>query len=132
MTKTFDPTKPVATCDGREARIICTDKKGKHPIVALVAAQNDEEISLSFDAEGRHMGYEPSPASLVNVIKRTSRFENVFVLSKGSRQMGGVLHSSMGMAREKDYSSKLIGTIEYVYEDGVFVDIVWHKEEEGK
>ena len=47
MTK-FDPTKPVQTRDGREARIICTDveRKGDWPIVALIKTSDGERPYL--------------------------------------------------------------------------------------
>lgn len=32
----FDPTKPVRTKRGRPARIICTDRKGDRPYIALI------------------------------------------------------------------------------------------------
>lgn len=49
----FDPTKPVETRDGRKARILATDKKGKYPIVALIMESSSgmEEVHL-FSAKG--------------------------------------------------------------------------------
>lgn len=32
-----DTTRPIITRDGRSARIICTDRVGKWPIVALIS-----------------------------------------------------------------------------------------------
>lgn len=35
--------KPVCTRDGRKARIICWDKKGNYPIVALIQDNENSE-----------------------------------------------------------------------------------------
>ena len=45
--------KPVCTRDGRKARIICFDKKGAFPIVALVNDYNEEEYIKSYDKFGK-------------------------------------------------------------------------------
>ena len=44
--------KPVCTRDGRKARIICFDRKGKQPIIALVK-NGDIEGIYQFDSNGR-------------------------------------------------------------------------------
>jgi hypothetical protein len=48
----FNPNRPIKTRDGMPARIICTNRKGRHPIVALVC-QNDEEAMLTYSEDGR-------------------------------------------------------------------------------
>lgn len=40
----LDLNKPVQTRDGRKARIICTDAKGAHPIIALIEGDPYEEV----------------------------------------------------------------------------------------
>ena len=48
-----NPAMKVMTKDGRNARIICTDKRGNYPIVALVKSQTiDEEVAHSFTKDG--------------------------------------------------------------------------------
>ena len=41
-----NPSRKIVTRDGKEARIVCTDKKGRYPIIALsqVLDDDDEEI----------------------------------------------------------------------------------------
>ena len=55
--KEFDLEKakaghPVCTRDGHEARILCFDREGQHPIVALVKEAGDETI-FSYNKKGR-------------------------------------------------------------------------------
>ena len=49
-----DPNKKVVTRDGRNVRIICTDKQGgDHPIIALCTMSNESEILYSYLPNGR-------------------------------------------------------------------------------
>ena len=50
-----NPSKKVITRDGRDVRIICTDKYGGHPIVALVR-YDDAESLVCYDMNGRMWG----------------------------------------------------------------------------
>ena len=45
--------KPVCTRDRRKARLICFDKKGTYPIVALVNDYNEEEYIKTYDEFGK-------------------------------------------------------------------------------
>ena len=50
-----NPSKKVVTREGRDVRIICTDKCGGHPIVALVR-YDDAESLVCYDMNGRMWG----------------------------------------------------------------------------
>ena len=39
----------VVTRDGKSVRIICTDLKGKYPIIAIIRKSNEEEVFTSFN-----------------------------------------------------------------------------------
>ena len=49
-----NPSRNVVTRDGRPARIICTDAKGKYSVIALVETA-DTEITYKFNAEGKYL-----------------------------------------------------------------------------
>ncbi len=61
--RAFDPTKPCRTRDGRPARILATDLKGRYP---LVATWGDETTVATFCRDGRH--YEDSSKSVLDLI----------------------------------------------------------------
>lgn len=62
-----DLTKPVQTRDGRKARVICTDRVGEFPVVALVASKEEESI-YAYTAEGRYYAdVQESPSDLFNI-----------------------------------------------------------------
>lgn len=49
-----NPNKKVVTRDGRDARIICTDRQGgDHPILALCTMSNESENLYSYLPNGR-------------------------------------------------------------------------------
>ena len=65
---TFDPTKPVQTRDGCKARIICTDKGGDYPIVALVPSTNGKDRIITFNKQGKNTtGLSQTKYDLVNI-----------------------------------------------------------------
>lgn len=85
----FDPSKPVQTRDGRKARIICLDKKGDFPIVALVSTvfDEDDENPLSYTAEGRyykHKDEEDSVLDLVNIPQRRPHADLIIAWANGA------------------------------------------------
>lgn len=49
-----NPSRKVVTRDGRNVRIICTDRRGDYPIIALTEKQaNNEETLDAFTENGR-------------------------------------------------------------------------------
>ncbi len=49
-----NPSRKVVTRDGRNVRIICTDRRGEYPIIALTRKQdNGEETLDAFTENGR-------------------------------------------------------------------------------
>lgn len=68
MTKPFDPTKPVQTRDGRQARILCTDVAAGPPLVAAILEKDNYEHVERFDSLGSYYGTSwPHRHDLVNV-----------------------------------------------------------------
>lgn len=58
-----NPTRPIITRDGRSARIICTDRVGRCPIVALIS-DNGEELIWSFTTDGKKYAQEMEESDL--------------------------------------------------------------------
>ena len=49
-----NPSRQVVTRDGRKVRILCTDRKGDTPIIALVNDANDgQEYGYAFYSDGK-------------------------------------------------------------------------------
>lgn len=50
-----NPNREVVTRDGRKVRIICTDRKGDTPIIALVHSADDgQEFGCAFYSDGKY------------------------------------------------------------------------------
>lgn len=76
---TLDLTKPVQTRDGKKARIVCTDAKGKtYKVIALVEIDGEEEAhSYTLDGWFREEA-AGGDLDLVNVPEATYRWMNVY------------------------------------------------------
>lgn len=76
MNNKFDPTKPVRTRDGRQVRILCTDRAGDKPIVALLLKEGCEYLR-SYFADGTYTGVpgyrNQHSLDLVNIPKKIQR-----------------------------------------------------------
>lgn len=69
--------KPVCTRNGRKARIICWDKKGLVPIVALIEHENSE-IFLAYYNNSRHTIRERSDNDLMMLLEKKEGWVNVY------------------------------------------------------
>ena len=70
--------KPVCTRDGRKARIICFDKKGAYPIVALVNDYNEEEYIKNYDEFGKKFIGGETSDDLMMLSEKKEGWVNVY------------------------------------------------------
>lgn len=101
--KPFDPTKPAQTCDGRPARILCTDLKTylQWPILAAVTELDGREHTYYFSAAGVLPGYaiNNGRGDLVNVpVEHAREFWVNFYPEKS--------HSASGLHWSKETADK--------------------------
>ena len=60
-----NPSRKVVTRDGRKVRIICTDRKGDTPIIALVYNANEgREYGYAFNSDGKYFNYKDDDIDL--------------------------------------------------------------------
>lgn len=72
-----NPTRPIVTRDSRSARIICTDRVGRWPIVALIS-DNGEEIICSFTTDGKKYAQEMEKSDLFFAPKKRTGWVNIY------------------------------------------------------
>lgn len=73
-----DPNKKVVTRDGRNVRIICTDRHGgDHPIIALCSTSSGIEIYFSYLYNGRQYVDTDSCNDLFFDTEKTGRMDNL-------------------------------------------------------
>lgn len=80
-----NPSQKVVLRSGSDVRIICTDKKGEFPIVALVEDDDDEgEFTICYRKTGRFLIERESPNDLVFAPIKREGWVNIFRNKEGS------------------------------------------------
>lgn len=117
---TFDPNKPVQTRDGRKVRIICTDKRGLYPIVALISDGDGESCGthtgdgkFSINREG------DDPRDLINVPECKTLWANVY-----DGCVSRTFHSRQDASGSRGADAR--GLVSLTVEDGKIVLITNH------
>ena len=74
-----NPSRKVVTRDGRNVRIVCTDKKGFNPILALVTRHDSitEDIYL-YTKDGELSEDNPTKSTLFFVPEKHERWINLY------------------------------------------------------
>ena len=75
-----NPSKKVVTRDGRNVRILCTDREGSiYPIVALIRDDNRElEILVTYTKDGRPAEYNEAYYTLFFAPEKHEGWINIF------------------------------------------------------
>ena len=73
-----NPSQKVALRSGSYVRIICTDKKGEYPIVALVEDDYEVEFIIGYRKTGHFLIEGESPNDLVFASTKKEGWVNVF------------------------------------------------------
>lgn len=120
MNKPFDPTKPVQTRDGKKARIICSDLKGRDcSIVGLYTIKSGKEQVRYYQEDGTAPGDIFPNLDLVNVPERKIRYVN---LETQQTMNNNSVKSIDAVSRSKDYKCASYSTVKLTFEDGKLVD----------
>ena len=72
-----NPSKKVVTRDGRAVRIVCTDVKGEHPIMALIP-DKQQELTYRYLRNGRQLTYTDSPLDLCFPTTKKDGWVNIY------------------------------------------------------
>ena len=90
-----NPKMKVVTRDGREVRIICTDKKNDCPIVALVKSPDGKELTFSYTKEGEYFPGASDDKDLFFPPEKKTGWINIWEGVKvGDRYCGNTIHTS--------------------------------------
>lgn len=91
-----NPARPIVTREGRNARVICTDRKGvgidsPYPIVALIECHDEIETEavMTFTPEGRQRSKSDSDVDLFFAPKEG--WINIYKTKSGCVQTGEVV-----------------------------------------
>lgn len=105
-----DPNKKVVTRDGRNARIVCTDRKGTEcSVVALCTMSSGSEDCYFYFPSGRRYLYADSCMDLFFASEKHEGWVNLYNLSEGPYL--GSVYSSKEVA---EAMSKKCGLQHYI------------------
>ena len=107
-----NPTRKIVTREGRDVRIICTDKCGGHPIVALVR-YDDAESLVCYDMNGRMWG---STEDIFFVPEKHEGWVNVYK-SESNRSLGAGIWQTEEEARKWEGAADYVTTIKIEWEE---------------
>ena len=96
-----NPSQKVALRSGSDVRIICTDKKGEFPIVALVEDDDDEgEFTICYRKTGRFLIERESPNDLVFAPTKQEGWVNIYRSDNDTKRSVGNVYPSEKEAKE--------------------------------
>lgn len=113
-----NPSRKIVTRDGKEARIVCTDKKGRYPIIALSQVLDDDEEIHSYTKSGKMLMSIDSNADLFFAPEKHEGWVNLY---KGNAYY--YLGSTIFYQSESEAKKRIVkdcgyvGTIKVEWED---------------
>ena len=96
-----DPSRKVVTRDGRPVRIICTDRKGATPIIALVNDGLSEELGHAFYSDGKIFSDEDNELDLFFAPEKHEGWINIYANINDNSHPGNHIFESKEEAEEE-------------------------------
>lgn len=113
-----NPERKVVTRDGRPVRIICTDRKGATPIIALVNDGLSEELGHAFYSNGKIFSDEDNELDLFFA---PEKHEGWIVINKypdGVRDTNGIIyHTKLDIPDTPPVGVQRVATIKIEWEE---------------
>lgn len=116
-----DPTRKVVTRDGKNVRIICTDKKDRlgFCIIALVEDEEGTEMNQSYTTRGEYSTYDCSPSDydLFFAPRKQSRWVFLYKTSKNGVVISSGVYEDKIQAEENCKSLNGFALTEITWEE---------------
>lgn len=96
-----NPERKVVTRDGRPVRIICTDRKGATPIIALVNDGLSEELGHVFYSNGKIFSDEDNELDLFFAPTKHEGWINIYADINDNSYLGYYIFKSKEEAEEE-------------------------------
>ena len=114
-----NPSRQVVTRDGRKVRIICTDRKGDTPIIALVYDANEgQEYGYAFYSDGK---YFIDKDDEIDLFFAPEKHEGWIIINKwadGERDTNGIIyHTKLDIPDIPLIGGKRVATIKIEWEE---------------
>lgn len=113
-----DPSRKVVTRDGRAVRIICTDRKGATPIIALVNDGLSEELGHAFYSDGKIFSDEDNELDLFFAPEKHEGWIIINKWADGERDTNGIIyHTKLDIPDIPIVGGKRVATIKIEWEE---------------
>ena len=114
-----NPDSEIVTRDGRKVRILCTDRKGDTPIIALVYDANDgQEYGYAFYSDGKFFRDENKELDLFFAPEKHEGWVNVYKeFDSNSHYMGRICNSEEEAKKKTDINGIYLATIKIEWEE---------------
>ena len=95
-----NPNRKIVTRDGKSARIICTDRKGATPIIALVNSGLSGELCYSLYPDGKKYEYSECSTDLFFAPEKHEGWINIYTDINDNSHPGYPIFKSKEEAEE--------------------------------
>lgn len=115
-----NPQRKVITRDGRNVRIVCTDRRGLSvkPIAALITIPNGDEIIKTYWENGvATQGYEDNPNDLFFATEKKTRWLNVYTDDDKNPIAGSFFETEEEAIENKSTGYTYIATVKIEVEE---------------
>ena len=113
-----NPSRKVVTRDGRRVRIICTDMNYEnHPIVAIIANDNDTEYVYTYTKYGEWDNYGSTTYDLFFAPEKDKERVTVYRNNDSHTYAGAVYDSKEDAEKRKTIDENYVTTIKIEWEE---------------
>lgn len=98
-----NPSRKVVTREGRDNRILCTDRKGDYPIVGLVQ-YGEIELLVAWSSEGL---YDKDGVNPFDLLFAPTKHEGWVNLYRSGVKKDGYIYMGQGVFRSEDDAIKI-------------------------
>ena len=111
-----NPNKKVVTRDGLPVRIVCTDRKQKRPIIALIKERDDTETICTYNTQGKFRTNNEC-SNLDLMFARTKKEGWVNIYNQAIRGCGFIYESEEKAKQNADKDKPYIATTKIEWEE---------------
>ena len=112
-----NPFRKLITRDKRKARIICTNKKGNYPIIALIEKNVDNEIVNYYYEDGRTSHELTNNLDLFFASEKKEGWVNVFKTDIDMFKSGRIYNSETEAKESVVCDEKYVDTVKIEWEE---------------
>lgn len=115
-----NPSQKVVTRDGREVRILCTDRISEFPIIALVFdTTQQEEVVVTFQKDGKYAQREEQPLDLFFVPTKREGWVNIYKRMIKCSYIEESIYSSKEIAIKNKFGDSYVTTTKIEWEESL-------------